>query len=669
MAITVSTLSSSDIDRVDELMKRNSKTLGFLPREALRDYLTRNTVLGAEADNGALAGYLLYAEYPERYRIAHLCVSEHFRGRSIAKHLLEALVAKRTTQCTIRLNCRKDYDAHHVWPKLGFDPVDEKPGRSAEGLPLVSWELRLSEDSQLDLFKEKLSDQALDIVIDAHVLFHFAAPESPQSIPSKALLADFLADTIHIQLTDEIFHEIDRNLDAEVRRQSRTLAHLYPKVTYDHAAAKRYEINLQTLMQPKSESDKSDVRHLAKTAASDVGIFVTRDNKVTRRSDEISALTGLELVSPTDLIRRLHEMLKAESYIQTAVSGQSLAFRQAGENDSVRLLEALRQPHEVKGRLRETLDQYLSLPNTYIFEILERDKEILAARVAFLEDGCLRVPFIRAANGRDQRLIQQFLISDSLASCAAKGYPAILVERHSLPHNIDAQLISMGFREAGAHYKRLCLTGIMLRGDVEAMGTEYFHGSSVDWATLSDNEILTGSAPVVLEDRSERCFLVPIRPEYAMSLFDNQIASNDMFGGRSKVLMRWDNVYFRSKTHHNVIKAPARLLWYESGNVNGIRANSQLLSVEVGSPKDLFRKYRKFGTFDWSDINRICGEDVDRQIMAMEFAHTFTFRQTVTLADLRRMEGRRNVPLQSPRLIGKELFLQIMRLGYQEVRT
>ena len=221
MQFTISKLNPSDIDRVDDLMKRNSRTLGFLPRAALCDYLNRGTVLGADTDCGRLAGYLLYGSYPDRIRIAHLCVSESFRGRGLAKRLVEELKSKCTTQCVIRLNCRRDYEAHHLWPRLGFIPVDEKPGRSLDGHPLTSWELRIREDSQLDIFRESASDQAIDVVIDSHILFHLNAPESPESKPSRALLADFLADLICIRLTDEVFLEIDRHSDPRIRCASR----------------------------------------------------------------------------------------------------------------------------------------------------------------------------------------------------------------------------------------------------------------------------------------------------------------------------------------------------------------------------------------------------------------------------------------------------------------
>ena len=118
--LTFEKLTSDDLDAVDVLMKRNSRTLGFLPTEALSDYLHKGRVLGAKVGENRLIGYLMYAPSQSRLRIVQLCVSQDFRGCGIAGQLLEELKAVATTQYAITLSCRRDFPAHHMWPKLGF---------------------------------------------------------------------------------------------------------------------------------------------------------------------------------------------------------------------------------------------------------------------------------------------------------------------------------------------------------------------------------------------------------------------------------------------------------------------------------------------------------------------------------------------------------------------
>ncbi len=664
MEHSISTLIRSDFDQLDQLMKENSNTLGFLPREALYSHIDGGTVLGAKTPAGDLIGYLLYAKYPDRIRIAHLCVSQHFRGQGMAKRLFEAVRSQRTTQSVIRLNCRRDYGVDELWSKLGFIPVTEKPGRSLDGHPLTCWEYRLKKPSQRDLFQENASDQSRDVVIDTHVLIHFKEPPSEKSNPSKALLADFLIDLIHIHITDEVFIELNRHKDPMVRRDSRALATSYSTISHDREVAQQFESELESLLKPRTDSDWSDVRHIAKTAASDVNTFVTRDDKILRHRKEIKDLAAVEVVDPVELVIQLHESVQRASYRPHPVSGQDLAWRRAQADDLSPLLDILRYPHERKGTLRQTLQTHLSRPEDCRFEVLGRQDEILGARAWMKENDCATIPFIRAARTANRRLIEQFLVSDVLAECVAKGIAAVRIDGNGLVASMKRFLAAAGFHYAGPDYVRLCPTGVMTRSEVEQKASLYFPDESGAWSSLAGRELLARCSPAAFTDVEETSFIIPIKPNYAMSLFDRKKAGGDLFGGKSQILMRWANVYYRANTHHRILRAPGRLLWYESHPEQAISACSHLRSVEIGTPKTLFRRYRKSGALEWSDVERICHGDLTRKIMALEFSHTFDLPCRVTLDDLRRMEGRQQVPLQSPRRIDNDLFLTIMSEGF-----
>ena len=645
-------------------MKENSRTLGFLPREALYSHLDGGTVLGARTDNDDLVGYLLFAKYPDRVRIAHLCVAQHFRGQGMANCLFEAVKSQCTTQSVIRLNCRRDYGVDALWSKLGFIPITEKPGRSLDGHLLTCWEYRLKKSSQRDLYKESASDQARDVVIDTNILIHFKEPPSEETNPSKALLADFLIDLIDIHITDEVFLELNRHEDPIVRRDSRALANSYSTAAHDRELAEQFESELACLLKPHTDSDRSDVRHLAKTAASDVSTFVTRDDKILRHRKKIKGLVAVEVVDPVELVIQLHESVQSASYRPLPVSGQDLAWRRVQADDLTSVLDIPRYPHERKGKLRQTLQTHLSCPEDRTFEVLVRQDEILGARVWMKENDCATIPFIRAARTDNRRLIEQFLVSDVLAECVAKGVTAIKIEGNGLVASLKRVLVAAGFHYVGPDYVRLCPTGVMTRSEVERKASLCFPDALGAWASLAESELLARCSPVAFTDVEETSFIIPIKPDYAMSLFDRKKAGGDLFGGKSQILMRWENVYYRASTLYRMLRAPGRLLWYESHPEQAISACSHLRSVEVGTPKTLFRRYRKLGALDWSDVERMCHGDLNRKIMALEFSHTFAFPRRITLDDLRKMEGRQHVPLQAPRRIENDLFLRIMNEGF-----
>ena len=141
--ITISKLTVADLDAVDELMKPNTRTIGFLPRAVLRDHLDKGWVFGASTRDGRLIGYLLYASYLDRFRVVQLCVSRDFRNKGVARQLIETLKMSATSQKVMRLRCRNDFPANSLWPKFGFVPLYETPGRSRDRRPLTLWYLPL----------------------------------------------------------------------------------------------------------------------------------------------------------------------------------------------------------------------------------------------------------------------------------------------------------------------------------------------------------------------------------------------------------------------------------------------------------------------------------------------------------------------------------------------
>ena len=541
MKINISQLTPADLNAVDELMKRYSQWLGFLPREALQSYLKKGTVLGATTDDGQLVGYLLYAACYDYFRITHLCVLEEYQHQGIAKRLVNDLKGLTGTQKVIKLNCRRDFPANNLWHKLGFVALDEKPGRSKERHLLTIWHFMLAPEDQLQLFQAETSDETLDIVIDAQIFFDFYEPDSEKTKPSKALLADFLVDSLNLWITDELLNEINRNDDTKQREKARNRAHNFFQVEADPHLVEDFDKLLRKFLPSDKPSQESDIRQLAKAAASSVNTFVTRDRNLLKKSKEIADYTGLEVLDPVNLIIQLHELSERQSYSPNRIAGLNLCWHRLESKDLASLpFDSFLEHQETIGRFRQKLDALIAQPNSYECELLQSGNEIIALRVlTSSSDKILTTPLARVAFSANRSLFGRFLIADTVSKAVEKDLEMVEFEASALTSSLIPDLLEMGFIKCNGSFMRFCFSRYLDRQEVLSAISELGPESTSNYESMSSLELERCCSPLDLAGTNQRYFLIPIRPGYAMSLIDRQQSANDLFGGNPHVLLRW----------------------------------------------------------------------------------------------------------------------------------
>lgn len=667
MKITITQLTPADLDAVDELMKRYSQTLGFLPWDALQDYLEKGYVLGAKTNEGCLVGYLLYGVYSDYFRITQLCVSEEYQRQGIAKQLVDGLKDTATTQKVIKLNCRRDFPANAFWPKLGFVPLDEKLSRSRNGHLLVLWQLTLAPVDQLELFQAKTSSEALDVIIDAHIFFDFDEPDIDKTIPSKALLSDFLVDSLELWITDELLNEINRQDDPEKRKKSRNRAHNFPKVESDPHLVEKADKLLRGILRSNEPREESDIRQLAKAAASDVKIFVTRDGELLRVSKKIFDTIGLEVINPAELIIRLHELSEKQFYTPDRIAGLNLRWDRLTSSDLTNFPFDFFLNRQRKGKFREKLESVIVQPDHYECELLRSGDEIIAIRVLKSDsDGMLTSPLARVAHSADQPLFGRFLIADTVSKAVEKSLDMVNFEDSALTPSLIPNLLQMGFIQYNDNFVRFCFSRCLSRKKVLSEVFELCPESIGKYRGMSDLDLERRCSPLVLDSIGQNYFLVPILPGYAMGLIDRHQSAEDLFGGDPNVLLRWNNVYYRKVSHHKMLKAPGRILWRVTGKRKEIVAVSHLDDVVIDTAKELFRKFKRFGILEWRDLCRMCGGDSSKELMVLKFSHTFLFRKPISLDDIRTVYAKNGagLSLQSPSKVPPEIFHELFQKGY-----
>ena len=669
----IRTLDADEVDAVDRLMKANNATLGFLPREALRDYLGKGWVLGAKRGDGSLAAYLLFANRTRDVRVAHLCVARVFRGKGLASQLMERLatVSRSRGLLSLELHCRRDFDANAVWERLGFIPWGEKPGRASSGTTLTLWRRELVQSDQMKLAFDGPGHGEIDVVMDAQVLFDLEAPADDETaVPSKALLSDFLAGEVNLQITDEMLVEIDRDGVDERRNRSRQEALGFQQVTYDDQSFRQIRAALETVLPTASDRDLSDIRQLAKAAASNATYFATRDGKLLGRREVINELTGLQVQSPARIIVEINDRIAG---IQGAdrISGPDVEWRGLSASE----LRSFESPmflneRERKHYFERKLNVHLSRPQSSICEVLRFSGATVAIRALSIDEGkVLNVHLGRVTHQAHDRLVEPYFVMALVLKAAQTKTEVIVIEGDEVSDGLAPHYRDFGFVEHGGSLVRFCIPAVLHRDEVLYRMESLRPGSSAVFSGMDPGELERRCSPLCLADLEQSFVIIPIRPGYALNIVDFKRSAGDLYGGDPNRLLRPDNVYYRSAGTFKTLTPPARILWYVSGD-GLIAGSSHLDCVEVGPAKDIFRKHQKRGTLDRKAVVQIANGDPEGQVMALSFSDTHPFPNRVSLADIRGIyselgDGTRFAPM-SIRTVSADIFHELFKRGHGE---
>jgi hypothetical protein len=176
--------------------------------------------------------------------------------------------------------------------------------------------------------------------------------------------------------------------------------------------------------------------------------------------------------------------------------------------------------------------------------------------------------------------------------------------------------------------------------------------------------------PLRILDANIPNFIVSIMPAWAQHLFDEGIARQTLLGGRDDLLLRNENVYYRSARSGGGILSPARVLWYVTQDKDNpmtsmqIRACSLLDEVIIGRAKDLYSRFERLGIYAWEDVLRTAGQNANNKIMALRFSNTVILSRPIglqTLKNIIREEEDKEPMLQSPQRINNQTFARIYR--------
>jgi GNAT superfamily N-acetyltransferase len=686
------TRQSPLFDAVLRLWRSNSDTLGFMPVGGFEDAAKSGCLIAAEAEGGQLAGYVMFRRTSRGVAvIVHLCVAPSHQRSGLARALFEETRARCGDSFEIRLRCRRDFPATEMWPKLGLIAVSDEPGRGTEGT-LTLWRYELA---ALPLFRNLPAPalgSAVRAVIDANIFFDLDEASAVEE-ESRSLLADWVGEFVEVAITQELFNEINRREDPHNRERQWGRARRFPEIPRD---AKREEEVLPAvkalLATSETPNSLSDARQIAMTIAGSISFFVTRDGGVLAAADALEDAFGLQVMSPHEIIRRFDELRREEEYRPRRLffgGGASVVAARAEDIEGIADLMHLGQKapeprRRTLGRLREML----AAPDRYEASCIRREGDLIAAY--FVDRNLaerLTVPFLGVVSTALGKTAARHYGEAIVTMAAHEGRPVVRVEETG--ERVAEALSELGFsKEADAWVKLvlpIALSPEMFAAEVERIGSsnppaaqlaqrvagelrDLARGPGVTRATAFDVE--RALWPAKLTSSGLPCFVVPIQPRWAKELFDRELAQGTLFGAKPSLVLNSENVYYRA-ARPAVVSAPSRVLWYVSDDSaypesKAVRACSYIDEVAIGLPKDLYRRFKRLGVYEWSDVFALANHDVTRPIMAFRFSKTELFKQSIgfrTMQEVIKRHTGKGQQVQSPVTLSEECFFDIYRRG------
>ena len=306
------------------LHRLNAKTLGFFPKGAFEEHAKLRRIIVALESDGNCLGYLLFRIGRGRASIVHLCVNDAARGKGVARLLVDRLKQETKSLEGIGLYCRRDYEATHLWSKLGFEAASAKTGRGKDVAELTFWWFSHGHE---DLFSRMAEPDPVRqrVVIDANVFYDLHTRETPESEDSKALLADWVQASIELVVTKELLNEIVKGADEERRRQNRAAATGYTKLSADDTMFQSLCTELRPHF-PESVTlrDEADLRQVAYAIAGGAPFLVTRDEVLVERCEPLYRSHGLMVLHPAELINHLDSVERESDYRPARIDGSRL---------------------------------------------------------------------------------------------------------------------------------------------------------------------------------------------------------------------------------------------------------------------------------------------------------------------------------------------------------
>lgn len=565
--------------------------------------------------------------------LTHLCVDAEHRGSGTARALVDAIVERNPNSPGIRLSCRKDYDAHHMWPKLGFTRWGERPGRSKAGHLLVVWWRPIAALSLFDVQPE-VEDDRLVVALDREILAEISGDEPARE--SAALIADWVDEFAEMVVTEDVASVWEGD-----GRSERVAGDLRYRVL--RSASREQSERTHALLTDSLDSRSTSRLLTSISQASEGGAshFLTRDAEALAHSDTIEGLIGLTVLTPEDFLLRLHAQGDERDFRTRAIAASGLSISSSPTIPTQEDLASLRLPvpDGCMAELRRRLVGTVARDSGRVDVIVADDGSRLALTASYRQDRGVVVAVLRTSPIGDAYTCTRQLSHHLRVRAASQDLAQVRVE-DVVEGAATRALADEGFRKHADTWIAEVRTDIYGPGDPLPAEFADVRPGELAPERVSDYEkymwpskVFAGTVP---------CYVVPIRPEYARVLLGYEEPQGRLFEEHESAAIARENVYYRSP---RLLEVPARLLWWVSGGgaTGGMRAISWLDATDSGDPRQLHLKYRHRGVLSEQEVvgrARVYQTSGAQKVTALLFSRTEVFPGPVPLARARALDAR-----------------------------
>jgi GNAT superfamily N-acetyltransferase len=677
--------NSPFLQHVIELGQKNAKTLGLMPKDAYIQQAKRKCIVIAFEEN-KLIGYCLFRETVSKRRIGitQLCLEQSSRKKGIASQLLDKIRDRYKVYFDgMLVSCREDYvDACNLWERYGFIRNKRVRSRSKDEKYLIKFWYNYG---QKDLFSLAESPN-LKAVLDLNIIIKMRDQDSSESI--SHLTADWLIDEVDFCYVSETLNEIHRDSDYSRTASTKKFLSQFTELQGSAEEIKAVLPILESIHPGESQNTISDRKQLAECKAIDLQYFITTDTELLNKSEDILEQIGISVLNPSQFIVLLDELKNRRLYEPRRLKGANFQFKLVSSSDIPLVINTflLTGKSESKKNFETKVQSLVAdTKNSKVKIVLNSNDQLVACVGTTLHEDSISLSIVRILK-TDQINFENTLFYQLINETIKESlfHDKVKVEVKEDVYNEYYKLIleRNGFSCIENQWVKYMIKGIYQLSKFQEssmfkkLDDELQHAiKKADDLFENDlNEYKLGLErklwPIKLSDLELPVFIIPIRPLWASQLFDFLSAENMLFGAKAELSWSNENVYYRSH-RPDVEIAPARILWYASEDKNNVRSKSivacsYLNEFEIGSAKELFSKFKRFGVYEWKQIWGLAKKDNNTLIKALQFSNTEVFQKPISFEITNEilLESKfKKQTFVSPVKVNNEVFIKIYKIG------